>query len=322
MNNPVCATCGHVNRIGAVVCEACDARPYAAGGADPTGAPFDASGGSSWGDPETQGEGAWGPGASIPAPPFKSVGDVLSPMLAVYRKHFTLVGILVLVTTLPQGLLQYYVVHYTESPVMVGGRAVSVGPSPVGAVLLWLLMSVGSALLSASLVYAVVDLLRAGRSSAGACLSRGLKALPNVFLLSLLYSLVTGVGFVLFIVPGIICILMFAVRVPAAVLEGRGPVEALKRSHALTGGYKGLIFITYFLWWVLTLVLNWVLIGSFGRGGNLGTLPTVLIQTAASGMLNSSLHVLTVYVYLGLLREHGNDSRAGAFAHGPEAAAG
>ncbi len=320
MNNPVCAVCGHVNRVGAVACEACDARPYAAGGADPAGSArahsYESGGPSSWADPGPAG--AWAPGDAIPAPPFKSVGDVLSPMLAVYRKHFTLVGILVLLTTLPQGLLQFYVMRYAE---LEGDPGPRIGPPPEGALLLWLLSTVGTALLSASLVYAVADLQRAGHSSAGACLRRGLMALPKLILLSLLYSLVTGVGFLLFVVPGVICILMFAVRVPVAVLEGLGPIAALQRSHELTGGYKGLIFITYFLWWMLTLVLNWVLIGSFGRGGTLD-LPTVLIQTAASGMLNSSLQVLTVYVYLGLLRERGSGSRGGAFARVPEAAAG
>src|SRR5687768_14028756 len=130
MNNPVCAACGHVNRIGAFACEACDARLYAAGGGEPTGsarARFGAPGEPEWADPEPHGSGAWEPGESIPAPPFKSVGDVLSPMLAVYRKHFTLVGILVLLTTLPQGLLQYYIRHYME---LEGDPGLRSGPPP------------------------------------------------------------------------------------------------------------------------------------------------------------------------------------------------
>ena len=42
MNNPPCAVCGHVNRVGAVACEACGARLNASGwGADdePSGQP-------------------------------------------------------------------------------------------------------------------------------------------------------------------------------------------------------------------------------------------------------------------------------------------
>ena len=121
MNNPVCAVCGHVNPSGAVACEACDARLYTAEGAaadDFQGRhrPFDWSGEpSATASESSEPGGAWAPSDDshsspaddIPSPPFKGVEDVVSPMLAVYRKHFTLVGILVLVTMVPQALLQY-----------------------------------------------------------------------------------------------------------------------------------------------------------------------------------------------------------------------
>jgi len=302
MNSPQCEYCGHINRAAAGVCEACDF---------PLGADRAAGGGAS----------GHSPADAIPSPPFKTAGDVISPMLAVYRKHFTTVGILVLVTTLPQAMLNYGVIEWAVVSGEAGGTggagAVGFG---LGSVLLWLVSIVAAALLSGSLVYAVVDLQRAGGSSAGECLARGLKSLPKVFAVSLLQSIVTWVGFILLIVPGVIFSLMSAVCVPAAVVEGLGPVEALKRSYELTKGYKGLIFITYFLWGLLIIVLNWVVIWSFSRGGNLDPLPAVLLQTAVLGMLNSSLHVLTVYIYLGLLRERRGGLQADAFAPGAPAA--
>ena len=120
--------------------------------------------------------------------------------------------------------------------------------------------------------------------------------------------------------PGIIFSLMFAVAVPAAVVEGRGPIAAMQRSYELTSGYKGLIFLTYFLWGVLVFVLNWVIQWSFLSTGGLDLLPRLLLQTAAVGMINSSLHVLTVYIYLGLLSERRSRFRANDFAPGARAA--
>jgi hypothetical protein len=114
---------------------------------------------------------------------------------------------------------------------------------------------------------------------------------------------------------------MFAVCVPVLVVEGRGPVAALKRSNGLTKGHKGLLFVTYFLWGLLVLVLNWVVMWSFGNNLKLDLLPTLLLQTAVLGMLNSSLHVLTVYIYLGLLRERQSGFGADAFTPRPETAA-
>lgn len=328
MNNPACAVCGQVNRAGAVACEACDARLDAEGrdAADDSYGdarePFASAGASSWAasDPSEPG-GARSPADDIPAPPFKGAGDVISPMLAIYRKHFTLVGILVLVAVVPEALLQYALLDVAGTgPVSVVGNDVgTLAVTAAGGALMWLLGMVCAALLSGSLVYAVVDLQRAGRASAGECLARGLKALPKVFLVTLLYAVVTLLGYVMLIVPGVIFSLMFAVCVPASVVEGLGPVDALKRSHELTKGYKGLIFITYFLWGVLASVLGWVVTWSFANNGNLDALPTLLLQTAVLGMLSSSVHVLTAYIYLGLLREHRTGFQGNAFARAESA---
>ncbi|MDX6484367.1 MAG: hypothetical protein QOE95_2138 [Gaiellaceae bacterium] len=300
MNSPRCEYCEHINREGAEVCEACN---FPLGGERTAG----------WAGPHGEEPGSsagWSPADDIPSPPFKGAGDVISPMLAVYRKHFTLVGILVLVTTLPQALLQYGIMDAMGVAVRRGGVPVGMGQANL---LLWVLTLAGGALLSGSLVYAVVDLQRVGQASAGECLARGLKVLPKVFIVTLLYSLIMGAGFFMLVVPGLIFLLMFAVCVPAAIVEGLGPIDALRRSHALTKGYKGLMFVTYFLCWLLVLVLTWVVIWSFARGGNIGLLPATILRTAVLGMLNSSLHVLTVYVYLGLLREHRSGFQANTF---------
>lgn len=290
MYGPRCEYCRHYNQAGAKFCEECES-PLVEDAGEPGGA---AGGSSAWHTPAD----------GIPSPPFKGAGDVLSPMLAVYRKHFTLVGVIVLLTTLPQTLLQYFVFVTTGATYRGGGLAGTLpfGLDPSG-LLLWALTIAAWALMSGSLVYAVLDLQRAGRASARDCLARGLSALPKTFGVTLVYTLITGVGYLLFVVPGVIIGIMYAVCVPVVIVEGRGPLDALRRSYALTNGYKGLIFITYFLWWLLIFGLNWIIIASFARGGGLGLLSSMLLQSAVAGMLCSSGYVLTVYIYLGLLRE-------------------
>jgi hypothetical protein len=308
MNSSQCEYCGHVNRAAAAeVCEACE-FPLGDDGAaradGPTSRPFE--------------QGA--PADYIPAPPFKRAGDVVSPMLAVYRKHFTLVGVLMLAATMPEALIRYGVVDFRRAGAALAGAGIDL--TTMQGWLLWLLSLAVMSLLSSSLIYAVVDLQRTGSASAVECLSRALSVWPRVFLLIVLYSIIIIVGYLLLIVPGVILGLMFTVCVPAAVVEGRGPIDALKRSCELTKGYKGLIFITTFLWGLLIIVLNWVVIWSFARGGNLGLLPSLLLQAAVLGMLNSSMYVLNIYVYLGLLRERRSGFQTGAFTHGADAAAG
>lgn len=305
MNGPRCEYCRHYNHAAAEFCEACEFPlvtdpfagkiPRAAGG--PSASPNVAD--------------------SIPAPPFKRAGDVVSPMLAVYRKHFMLVGSLVLAVTIPEALLRYFVVDFKG----VGARLTGTGMSftSVQGWLLWLLALAVVSLLTSALVYAVIDLQRKGSASAGECLSRGLKVLPRVYPLTVIYTIMITLGALFFIAPGVILSLMFAVCMPAAVVEGHGPIDALRRSYELTKDFKGLIFMSSFLWGVFTLVLNWIIIWSFARGAKLDLLPTLLLQTAVQGMLNSSAHVLTVYVYLGLLRERQSRFQANAFAHDAQA---
>lgn len=336
MTNIKCAVCGHVNRVGAAVCEMCDTHlgESAPSGADHTPRAAEESSGSYSGSYSgasaedfgaTSGgfdPGGGAPTSDIPSPPFKGAGDVISPTLEVYRKHFLLVGLLVLVTTLPVVLLQYGVIQAamaSAEEAMAAENSVFAFASGA-ALLIGLLSFAGSALLAGSLVYAVIEIQRTGTASTGESLRRGLRALPKVFVVSLLYTIVTTVGFFLLIVPGVIFSLMYAVAVPVAVAEGLGPFAALKRSARLTDGYKGLIFVTQFLWGIIIVVINLVVSGSFVFGGSEdGGLAPLFIQSLVSAMLNASANVLTVYIYLGLLRERDEGFAPSGYAPGPAA---
>lgn len=312
MSNPRCAICGHVNRAGAAVCEMCDSR---LGEHAPPAEGFNPYG-------EETREGA--APADIPSPQFKGAGDVISPTLEVFRKNFMLVGTLVAVTTLPFALMQFGVTWLmtpqAEDVIYIENGSLF-GFALTAQLLTGLLYFAGNALLSGSLVYAVVELQRTGAASAGESLRRGLRVLPKVFLVTLLYTVITTIGYLLLIVPGVIFSLMYAVAVPVAVLENRGPIESLKRSAALTDGYRGLIFMTYFLWGLVILVLNFVVSGSFAYSGAQGTLPAHVVEALVGAMLSSSVTVLTVYIFLGVLQERSHGFETRTFTPGPEPAA-
>jgi hypothetical protein len=262
----------------------------------------------------TYGERARAASTEIPRTRFKGVGDVLGPTLEIYRKNFLLIIILVVVATLPEVLLQYGLLQaVTHAPDEASAYAI------VGTVVIWLITIAGSALLSGSLVYAVMDLQTAGASSAGASLRRGLRALPKVFRIQFMYSIVVFIGCLLLVVPGIILSLAFSLVIPVAIAEGRGPIDSFKRSLELTSGYKGLIFLTFFLWEIATIVIAFVISGSFSYGGPQDAFLVMLVNALVTGILNSSTAVLTVFIYLGILHERrqGFDTRAFTSAPGP-----
>ena len=310
MSNPTCAACGHVNRAGAEVCEMCDSRLGASAGAPDGDASYAYGGGAHAGAAY----------ADIPSPRFRDLTDVAGPTLRVYRENFLLVVALVVVATVPAVLLQYGLLQAMSAAGLgAGDPTAPVNPGDaftfalLGSAPVWLLTVAGAALLDGSLVYAVLDIQRTGSASVGESLRRGLKVLPKIFVVNLVYAIVVGAGCLLLIVPGIIFSLMYALVVPVAVAEGRGPLASFTRSSALTRGYKLLIFLTYFLWGIAIAVVNMIISASFSYGGHANSFAAVMTEALASGILSSSSAVLTVYIYLGLLRERGEGFGARVF---------
>jgi hypothetical protein len=304
MSDRRCAVCGHVNSPGAQICDMCDSRLDGPPGAEWPSYTYDE------GPREDSGA------AGIPSMPFKGMGDVIAPMLEIYRKNFLLVVALVVVSTVPPVLLQYGLLSAMAPSDDGSAGLIAPGDAFVFAltssVLIGLLTLAGSALLSGSLAYAVFDLRRTGATSAGDCLRRGLRTLPKLFLIDVMYAVVVGVGLLLLIVPGVILSLMFALVIPVAVAENLGPFDSFKRSMELTNGYKGLIFLTFFLWGIAIAVINLIISGSFSYGGHQSAFVVVMAEALVGGILNSTTAVLTVYIFLGLLHERsqGFDTRA------------
>lgn len=79
--------------------------------------------------------------------------------------------------------------------------------------------------------------------------------------LSLLIGLAAGAGMVLLVVPGVLLFLMWALAVPAKVLENLSVTDAMSRSSDLTRGDRGRVFVIMLLFFVLaagvSLLLRW-----------------------------------------------------------------
>lgn len=297
MSNNWCAVCGHTNNPGAEVCEMCDSR---LGDATTAGT-----------RPHAYEDGSGTEPQASAAPPirFKGAGDVILPMLELYRKNFLLVIAVVVISTVPPVLVQYGLMQFirtaadSDSGLMANNSSNLILYGMSFTAVVWLLAIAGGALMSGALSYAVLNLQQGGAVSVGETLKRSLRMLPKLFLMDLMYMVVIGVGYVLLVVPGIIFSLMYALVIPIAVAEGLGPIESFKRSAELTKGYKGLIFLTFFLWGIGVVVLSLIINGSFSYGGNQNAFVVVVAQALVSGILNSTTAALIVYIYLGLLSE-------------------
>ena len=124
-------------------------------------------------------------------------------------------------------------------------------------------------ILQGVITYGVYQGMTGSRPSLSESLAVALRRLVPMVLVSLAVLLLSAIGMVFLIVPGIIIQMMLWVAVPVTIVEKGGVGHALQRSKDLTVGYRGRIF-------ALTLLLG--VIGALA-GGVGGFVNSMLIST-------------------------------------------
>jgi hypothetical protein len=115
------------------------------------------------------------------------------------------------------------------------------------ALVLWLIsFAVVGPLIAAFYIHALRDADQGRDPVPREVVVRGLRVLPNVAAAQIVATIGIAIGFVLFVIPGVILLLRWAVVAQAAAITNENWVEALKRSAELTRGNY---------WHVLGLVL-------------------------------------------------------------------
>ncbi|HEY6387305.1 MAG TPA: hypothetical protein VIX91_16650 [Candidatus Acidoferrum sp.] len=100
-------------------------------------------------------------------------------------------------------------------------------------------------------VFAVSELYLGRPTTIGQSLRRVRGELGSLFGVVFLNGLVTGVSFLLLIIPGIYMVCRLCVCIPAALLENLGPRESLERSFGLTKDNVGRAFLILLLYFVI-----------------------------------------------------------------------
>ncbi len=124
-----------------------------------------------------------------------------------------------------------------------------------GSFILWLLdMFLVSPLISALHVYAVAKVREGEEPRLATVFRRGLKVLPVVAAATIISWLGIIVGFLLFIVPGVILFLRWVVVAQAAAIENEGWLPALRRSRQLSAGHYKHILLFFLCTSVIALL--------------------------------------------------------------------
>ena len=104
------------------------------------------------------------------------------------------------------------------------------------------------ALIMNTIVYGVAtknvsDHIEKGSSDLGVSINYTTSKLPTLLAAQIIAGILIAVGFLLFIVPGIIVAIMFSLVIPTIVVEQRGILESLGRSKKLVSRRWGTTFL-------------------------------------------------------------------------------
>lgn len=169
----------------------------------------------------------------------------------------------------------------------------------------WLELMLSSLVNSVGAVAIYLLLFDKRGGTVGSAIAAALPIVPLYFLMSLLVWLMFGLGFVLFIIPGIYLVGRLAISGPVMVAEGRrSPIAAMGAAWRLTSGngwaVAGLIVIVAVAGFILTLavvaVLGTVIQLVAGRDG-VGGLLVLILNSALSAALYTVLFVLLAAIY-------------------------
>lgn len=131
--------------------------------------------------------------------------------------------------------------------------------------------------------------------------SVGAVALP-LFLVSLIAGLLTGLGFVLLIVPGVILAVIWSVIAPVAVIERPGVVQTLSRSQQLVRGNFWPVLGVIALGVLLAVVIGVVLALIAAPFGEVAALVVSFLWSAVTGPV---VALTGAVLYFALLRAQG-----------------
>ena len=222
----------------------------------------------------------------FPFPRFTSAGTVLKSTIKLFKDNPALINKVVFGFYLPPVLALSLLSFLTDSPLV----------SALQGILFWLVFP----LIEAALIYGTVVYLRTGANPPlSECFRWGIKKWWPIFAVSFLTGLYIGLGTLCFIIPGIILAVRYSLVVPVTAVEDVGVDQAMKRSSALTQGYRWRIFGTLFIAWLTTTAISWL---ATGRSAGPGAHPfmTPLLIALTNALLQGAYTIIETVIYLGI----------------------
>ena len=173
-----------------------------------------------------------------------SIGGCLKRALSTFFANFISFNLLGLAVMVPGMLLLVAVFGAVFASLFLGASAAGGAPAVFGTLhvgafgFAWVLLLTLQYLLTAVIVFGALRYLEGNKAGFFACLMQGLRRLGPIIAIAFISTVLLIVGFLLFVVPGIIVALMICLAIPVLMVERPGVMASLSRSRELTKGYR------------------------------------------------------------------------------------
>lgn len=238
--------------------------------------------------------------------PPRALGDILGAAFSIYRSNWSglvlIVAIVVVPLTFLGFLLSHFVLATKTTVVQIGTQSVTVAqPRSWGLAILVGLVTLAitviiTTVLQAALLRAAAQATIGDRVDIEASYKWGLRRFGSVLLVAILVGLAVGIGLIFLIIPGLILLVLFAVSIPAVVVENLRGTAAMSRSWNLTKSY---------FWHVAGVIIVAALIGGVFSGvltafGGSNAVLRWIFQTIAQIIVAPFAALVSVLLYLDL----------------------
>ena len=244
-----------------------------------------------------------------------SIGQILDRTFSIYRRNFVRFITIVAVISVPVSFVHWGGAYLLNHMAAGGGQgAPALGIAKLAGTLFGvLIVLLGTSLCNAALLHGVSESYMGNSVSVGEAYRRVLPKFLTLILAAFLVGLVTTVGLVLLIVPGIIFALRLTLTIPAIVVEDLGATGGMGRSWRLAAGNMGKVFGLLLCLWLIGMIVGLVFQGAGVALGRQLAPQGYFFVTQFSGLLGNVLVMpisatATILLYYDLrIRKEGFD---------------
>jgi hypothetical protein len=237
-----------------------------------------------------------------------TVGEILDVSFTLYRRHFApLAGVALVCSGIPVILNMF---------IQASGGMLQNLPLVL---VYYIVFAALSSIATAATLFIVSDSYLGRTIDARAALRRAGPFIGRILICSMLTGLVIFVGFMFFVIPGIILLAGLILAIPAVVIEGKSAGAALARSWELTRGSRwrmlGLLLVLIILLYIPLAAIGGIIALFVPGAGSILSTPNVTVSVTAvalSGLAQIFIYplfycVLTIAYYDLRVRKEGFD---------------